>query len=89
MTDQAPLPTLQHYITAHYRRSRGFHPNREHVDFVSAFKARPELIAEARAEVKRLGDLDASSQLFKRDHESQGKHRTLVSMLSKFDHPKE
>lgn len=78
---------LQDYITAYHRASVGAKPDREFVDFLSAFKNDPALVTEARAERDRLDNLgnNPSIQLFQRDHESKMKFRALVNMLASFD----
>lgn len=53
MTDEAP-PVLADYIAAHYRARVGRKPNPAHLGYLAAFAARPELLAEARAELAAL-----------------------------------
>lgn len=82
MTDPAP------FITAFHRKSMGLKAKHEHVDFVSAFAADPDMVSAAQQELAQLQHRGAARDDFKGDHEGKIRHRALSRMLEQFDQRK-
>ena len=75
------------WITAFHRQQIGMLPNHEFTDYEAAFDDDPELLATARAEMKRLDDLDAAfgGQLHMRDYNQHTRRVALKEMMAVMD----
>ena len=76
--------TLDDYVTAAYRVTMSKKPNPAYVDFVAAFKASPDLLAEAQAEKDKLAAIDRAGSTFSRDYLSKARHDTLEVMIGRY-----
>jgi hypothetical protein len=81
------MPDLTPWIVAHCRAKLGKTFNREHLDYVSAFKADPELLAHARAEHARIAGLNSAlgGKLVQRDYNQHMQMETIAGMLANYE----